>query len=47
MTDEQKIMSIFSLIMRKTYPKDQLGFYSEQNLIDDITSIIKDGKNPL
>lgn len=35
-----KTQQIYELIVKHTYPKDQLGFYSEQDLYNDIDNII-------
>jgi len=40
MTNEQKVQAIYDLIAKNTYPKDQLGFYSEQDLWNDLTKIL-------
>lgn len=40
MSNEQKIMEIVDLIIKKTMPKDQFGFYTEQNLCNDVARII-------
>ena len=40
MNNEQKICEIYQLITNKTMPKDQLGFYTENDLVDDITKIV-------
>lgn len=40
MSNEQKIEAIYQLIVQKTMPKDQFGFYTEQMLIQDIAAIM-------
>lgn len=40
MSNEQKIVAIVKLIFDRTLPKDQFGFYTEQNLVQEITGII-------
>ena len=40
MSNEQKVRAIFELIVDKTIPKDQWGFYTESDLIRDIEYII-------
>jgi hypothetical protein len=41
MSDEQKAQAVYELIVRETYPKDQLGFYTEEMLYNEILGIIK------
>lgn len=40
MSNEQKIRALMELIFKRTEPKDQLGFYTEQDLYNDIKHII-------
>ena len=40
MSNEQKILAILKLIFEKTMPKDQFGFYTEQDMYNDIARII-------
>lgn len=40
MTNEDKALAIFRLIVEKTYPKEQFGFYTEQMMFDDILKIL-------
>lgn len=40
MSNQEKVEQIFQLIVDKTYPKEQFGFYSESNLYQDIARII-------
>ena len=40
MTNEDKAWAIFRLIVEKTYPKEQFGFYTEEMMLEDIRKII-------
>lgn len=37
---EEKAQQILQLIFDKTYPKDQLGFYTEEMMYQDILRIL-------
>ncbi len=40
MNNEQKAEQLVLLIVKNTYPKDQFGFYNENNLYQDILKIL-------
>ena len=42
MSNEQKASKLIDLIFRKTYPKEQFGFYTEEMLLQDIMRILEE-----
>jgi len=40
MSNEEKILAIMQLIINKTMPKEQLGFYTESDLFNEVSEII-------
>ena len=41
MNSEQKAVEICELIFKHTMPKDQFGFYTEQDMFQDVLSILQ------
>jgi len=40
MTNEEKAMELCKLVFNKTMPNDQFGFYTEQDMYNDILRIL-------